>query len=299
MSRRTTVEEGSRRAGGDDLRRRLLAGAPVTERRLSLAGVSTAVLEGGDGPPVVLLHGQGGFAGMWLPVIPALVATHRVIAPDLPGLGASETPDGPLSADAVLAWLGELIERTCTAPPVLVGISLGGMIAARFAADHGDRLAGLVLADTGGLAGRVRLAPGVLLALIRHSVRPSERSAAGFLRKVSFDTERLRQRMGARWEPFSAYSLDRARTPSVRRANRSLLRELGLPAIPPEVLARIRVPTTLIWGRHDRVMPLRTAEEASRRYGWPLHVIEEAGHIAPGDQPQAFVAALRGALETG
>jgi pimeloyl-ACP methyl ester carboxylesterase len=59
MSRLQTME---------DTRQRLLAGAPVTERRLDLAGVSTAVLEGGDGPPVVLLHGQGGWAGMWLPV---------------------------------------------------------------------------------------------------------------------------------------------------------------------------------------------------------------------------------------
>ena len=69
MSRQRIAGDGSRQAAGDDARRRLLAGAPVTERRLELAGVSTAVLEGGDGPPVVLLHGQGGWAGMWLPVM--------------------------------------------------------------------------------------------------------------------------------------------------------------------------------------------------------------------------------------
>jgi len=62
MSRQPIVEDGSGRMSGDDARRRLLAGAPVTERRLDLAGVSTAVLEGGDGPPVVLLHGQGGWS---------------------------------------------------------------------------------------------------------------------------------------------------------------------------------------------------------------------------------------------
>ena len=103
MSRQRIVEDGSRRATGDDARRRLLAGAPVTERRLDLAGVSTAVLEGGDGPPVVLLHGQGGWSGMWLPVIADLVTTHRVLAPDLPGLGASEVPDGPPDAARALA----------------------------------------------------------------------------------------------------------------------------------------------------------------------------------------------------
>jgi pimeloyl-ACP methyl ester carboxylesterase len=90
--------------------------------------------------------------------------------------------------------------------------------------------------------------------------------------------------------------LDLARTPSVRAANRRLLRELGTRAIPPEELARIAVPTTLIWGRHDRVMRLRIAEAASARYGWPLHVIEDAGHFVV-EQPEAFGRALRAALE--
>ena len=84
----------TQRSAGEDPRARLLSGLPVTERRLRVAGVSTAVLEGGDGPPLVLLAGE--FAAVWMRVIPDLVTTHRVIAPDLPGLGASEVPDGPL-----------------------------------------------------------------------------------------------------------------------------------------------------------------------------------------------------------
>jgi pimeloyl-ACP methyl ester carboxylesterase len=55
------------------------------------------------------------------------------------------------------------------------------------------------------------------------------------------------------------------------------------------------VPTTLIWGRQDRVMRLRIAEKASARYGWPLEVIEDAGHLSL-EQPEAFRAALRAAL---
>jgi pimeloyl-ACP methyl ester carboxylesterase len=272
-------------------------GAPVTERRLELAGVSTAVLEGGDGAPVVLLHGQGGWAGVWLPAIAGLAGSHRVVAPDLPGLGASRTTQGPPGAETALAWLGELIDRTCATPPVLVGVSLGGSIAARFAAAHLDRLAGLVLVSMGGLVGKVRLRPRMLLALVRHATRPSERTAMAMLRQVSVDVDRARARMGARWPPFRAYSLELSRTPSIQQANRRLLRELGLPRVPPEDLARIAVPTTLIWGRQDRVMPLATAQEASARYGWPLHVVEDAGHFLGMDQPEAFLAALRGALD--
>jgi pimeloyl-ACP methyl ester carboxylesterase len=293
MTRQQIVED-SRRAIGDDARQRVLAGAPITERRLDLAGVSTALLEAGDGPPVVLLHGQGGWAGMWLPVIAELVRTHRVVAPDLPGLGASEVPDGPPDGARVLAWLGELIQRTCSEPPALVGASLGGSIAARFAIAHPDRLSRLVLVGAGSLA-RFRPAPGVVLALIRFITRPTERTQRGFFRQVVVDPARVRALMGDRWEASQAYSLDRARTPSVRAANRRMLRELGTKMIPPEDLARIAVPTSLIWGRHDRVMRLRIAEAASARYGWPLHVIEDAGHFSV-EQPEAFRAALWAAL---
>ena len=296
MSRQRIVEDGHRRAGGDEARRRVLAGAPVTERRVDLAGVSTAVLESGDGPPVVLLHGQGGWSGMWLPVVGDLRTTHRVVAADLPGLGASEMADGPPDAARVLAWLGALIQDSCPAPPVLVGASLGASIAARFAIAHPDRVAGLVLVDAGSL-GRFRPAPGVLLALVRFLARPSERTQQGFLRQVAVDPAKVEAMMGERWEASQAYNLDRARTPSVRAANRRMLRELGTKAIPPEGLARIAVPTTLIWGRHDRVMRLGIAEAASARYGWPLHVIEDAGHFVV-EQPEAFRRALRAALDT-
>jgi pimeloyl-ACP methyl ester carboxylesterase len=294
MSRQRIAEDARRRADGDGARRRVLAGSPVTERRVELAEVSTAVLEAGDGPPVVLLHGQGGWSGMWLPVVGDLMTTHRVIAADLPGLGASEVPDGPPGAARVLGWLDELIRHTCPAPPALVGASLGASIGARFAIAHPDRLSRLVLVDAGSL-GRFRPAPGVMLALIRFMARPSERTQQGFLRQVAVNPERVEAMMGERWKASQAYNLDRARTPSVRAANRRMLRELGTKAIPPGELARIAVPTTLIWGRQDRVMRLGIAETASERYGWPLHVIEDAGHFAV-EQPEAFRRALRAAL---
>jgi pimeloyl-ACP methyl ester carboxylesterase len=123
MSTQHAAKEGRPRSAGENARRRLLAGAPVTERRLQLAGVSTALLEGGDGSPVVFLQRE--FAAVWLRVIPDLVRTHRVIAPDLPGLGGSGLSDGSLDVDTYLKWLGQLIDQTCTRPPVLVGKGQG------------------------------------------------------------------------------------------------------------------------------------------------------------------------------
>jgi pimeloyl-ACP methyl ester carboxylesterase len=68
-------------------------------------------------------------------------------------------------------------------------------------------------------------------------------------------------------------------------------------AIPPRDLACITVPTTLIWGRHDLGVRLKVAEAASARYGWPLYVIENARDDPAIEQPEAFLEALRTALD--
>jgi pimeloyl-ACP methyl ester carboxylesterase len=286
---------GDRLAAMHDAREQLLTGLEVTERRLTLAGISTAVLEGGDGPPLVLLHGPGEFAAKWMRVIPDLVTSHRVVAPDLPGHGASDVDGGQLDADRIAAWLGELIDATCTSAPVMVGHVLGGAIAARFAVDRGDRLRQLVLVDTLGL-GRFRPTPRFALTLIGFQARPTERTYNRFMRQCSFDLDGLREQMGERWAPFVAYNLELAQGPGAKAVGR-MLRELGLPRIAPADLARIAVPTTLIWGRQDRANRLRVAEAASARYGWPLHVIERCADDPPRDQPEAFLQALQTATE--
>ena len=297
MSRQPEVEEPDRRSSGHDARQRLLDGIPVTERRLQLAGVSTAVLEGGDGPPVVLLHSSGEFAGVWMRVIPDLVTTHRVVAPDLPGHGASGVADSQLDTDHVVAWLGALIEDTCPSPPALVGHGIGGPIATRFAIAHPDRLSGLVLVDAFGLD-RFEPAPSFGLALHRFMEQPTEHTRDELFRQCFVDPDGLRQQLGQRWEPLAAYALDRARTPGQQAALGSLMPELGLPPIPPADLARIAVPTTMIWGRHDLQVRLPVAEVASARLGWPLHVIDNAGDDPPFEQPEAFLRALHTALGT-
>ena len=298
--RQTSKQEQSEKRhsqpAGKHARALLLAQLPVTERRLQLAGVSTAVLEGGDGPPVILLHGPGGYAAHWMQVIPGLVTTHRVIAPDLPGHGDFDAVDRALDAERVLAWLDELIERTCKSAPTLVGELLGGAIAARYASIHSDLLGGLVLADTFGLV-PFQPAPAFAQALTQFQAEPTGRTHQGLWLHCAHDLDGLRQRMGDRWEPFEAYNLDRARALGVHKAVSVLMEQFGMTAIPHVDLKRIASPTTLIWGRHDLATPLSVAEAASARYGWPLHVIENANDAPAMEQPGAFLAALRAALE--
>lgn len=281
---------------GDQARARLLAAISATERRLELAGVSTAVLDGGDGPPLVVLHGGGQSAATWIRVIPPLIATHRVVAPDLPGHGASEAPDGTLDADRVLAWLDELIEHSCPSPPALLGHTLGGAIAARYAVRHSGRIRSLVLVDALGL-GPFRPLPSFALAMVDFLARPTEHTFDRFLGQCLLDLERVRDQMGEQWGSIATCGLDDARNPSKKAAGRSLMKVFGVSAIPHADLARIHVPTALIWGRHDPQARLGVAEATSTRHGWPLHVIEDSGVDPNVEQPEALVDALRRELD--
>lgn len=280
-------------SGMSSPRERLVAATTATEHRTEFAGITTAVLEGGSGPPIVFLQGE--FGPVWVRVMPDLMATHRMIAPDLPGLGASELPSGRLDGDTLLRWLNELVERTCPQPPVLVGKGPGGALAARFAARRVDRLAGLVLVDSLGL-GRFRPPPGMALTFLSVLLRPTEQRIDRSLRNYCFvDLDGVRADMGDTYQAVADYALECFRTPRVRKAMRSLSRAVGSP-ISPADLGRITTPTTLIWGRHDVGVPVAIAEAASNRYGWPLHVIEDARDDPALEQPAAFLEALRAAL---
>lgn len=276
-------------------RARLLADVPVTERQVDAAQISTAVLEAGDGPPVILLHGPGETAVNWRWTIPDLAVTHRAIAPDLPAHGGSGSGETPLDADVAVRWLTELVERTCTDAPVVVGHVLGGAIAARFAARHSDRLRGLVLVDSLGLA-RFRPSPGFAVGFAGFLARPGERSYERFMTQCAHDRDALARRMGEEeWQAFVAYNVGLARAEHAKVAGQ-LFRKAGTPPIPPHELERIATPTTLIRGRHDQALHLGIAERARARYGWPLHVIDDAIDDPARDQPGAFLRLLRGVL---
>ena len=281
-----------------DPRERMIAGLGARERSLELNGVTTPILEAGEGRPIVALHGPGANATHWAEVIPALSRSHRFVAPDLPGQGQSKLGDAELTGELVLAWLEELIETTCDAPPVLVGVAAGGAIGARYAADPGRPIEALVLVDALGLR-EFEPTPEFGAALNAFVAEPTTRTHELLWRQCALDLDRVRERMGERWDAFEAYNVDRATDPGVQAALGAMLNEFVVPAIPAAELDRIAVPTTLIWGRQDRATPVEVAERASARHGWQLTVIESCADDPPVEQPEAFVEALRAAVGNG
>jgi pimeloyl-ACP methyl ester carboxylesterase len=295
MSRQRELQVPGRRVADDQARRRLLAGIPVTERRLELAGVSTALLEGGDGPPMVLMHGGIETGGVyWAPVISRLAESYRLVVPDVPGLGESEPVDR-LDAVVFAEWFTALLRLTCDEKPTLISHSMDGSLTARFASQHGDLLRGLVLYGAPGI-GHYRVPLGLLITAIRFDLRPSERNNARFADWAFLDPDRTRRRDPEWYDAFMAYGLSRGSVPHVKRTMRQLVKA-GSKQIPDAELESIDVPTALIWGRRDRMVPLRVAELASSKFGWPLHVVDDVGHVPHIEQPEAFLGALGTAVQ--
>ena len=272
-------------------RRRLLEGVQVSERHTELNGIPTVVLEAGSGAPIVLFHGPGEFAERWFRVIPRLASTHRVLAPDFPGHGRSGTNPAGLDADQVFEWIDALLDECCDRPPILVGHILGGAVAARYASVRPDRLERLVLVDSLGLA-KFRPSPKFALGLAGFMIRPTQRSHRRFMRQCLADDTAVEQSMGDKWNDLRDYSLDRASDPQVKAAMKFFMGELGVPRIPAQDLEAISVPTSLVWGRHDRANRVQVAEAAGERLGWPLHIIDGAADDPPVETPDEFVDAI-------
>jgi pimeloyl-ACP methyl ester carboxylesterase len=282
--------------GGPE-RERMLAGLGLSERRLHLGGTETAVLEAGDGPPLVLLHGGIECGGpYWAPVIGRLAADHRVIVPDMPGLGLSAGPartDEPLFA----AWLAALLGATCDQRPALVAHSLTGTLVMRFAAAHGDLLERLAIYASPGV-GPYRIPLGLRAVAIPFSLRPTERGMRRFQRFALADSERTRDLDPDWFDAWAAFTLERARDRDVKRAMRAMLKSCAQ-AVPDERLRAIPVPASLIWAREDRMTPFALGADASDRLGWPLHAIDGAAHVPHIETPQAFLRALAAWEEAG
>jgi 2-hydroxymuconate-semialdehyde hydrolase len=285
---------GSNHAGTPDAdgppRERMLAGVRVRKRTVALAGASTTLLEAGDGPPVVLLHGGIECGGaIWAPIVNRLAERSRLVIPDIPGFGES-APPARLDSDFFDAWLDALLERTCAQPPVLVAHSLAGSHAARYAVGHGDRLRRLVVCAAPGI-GPHRMPLRLRAVAIRFAIRPTPRNAERFERFALLDRGRTRGRNPEWFDAFSSYCLERAQLPHVKRAMRELVRT-GARRVADAALARVQVPVGLVWGRGDRMTPLATVAPTAAHLGWPLNVIEGAAHVPQLEQPESFLAAL-------
>ncbi len=269
----------------------MLADLNVDRRIVEVDGIATSIITSGTGRPLVLLHGGIECGGaMWAPVITPLAAEHHVIAPDVPGLGES-SPADRLDLGTFSSWFLGLLDALDLERPAVAAHSLLGSLMARFASHHNDVLGRLVVYGAPAV-GPYRMPWRLRYVAIRFAIRPTEVNAERFDRFALLDVDATRRRDPAWYSAFDRYTRSRARVRHVRRTMNQLIDTQTKPMSAHE-LEQITVPTSLLWGKHDRIVPLAIGQHAADHHGWPLHVIDDAAHAPHIEQPERFVAALQ------
>lgn len=265
---------------------------------MTLHGRQVAYAEAGSGPVLLLIHGMGGTLENWQVVIELLAREHTVIAPDLPGHGASAPGAGDYSIGALAAGLRDLLVALGHDRATLVGHSLGGGIAMQFAYQFPEVAERLVLVSSGGLGSEVS---SVLRAAALPGAKLFIAATAGPGRVAGSAIARGLGAVGLQPKPDLA---------EVGRAYASLAdpehREAFLATLRSVVGTRGQrvnagdrlyltegVPVLIIWGERDPIIPVRHGEDACRAMpGSRLEIFDRAGHMPQLEEPGRFVAVV-------
>ncbi|MEU6996727.1 alpha/beta fold hydrolase [Nonomuraea sp. NPDC046570] len=237
----------------------------------------------GTGAPLILVHGIGHHWQAWLPVIDRLAASRDVIAVDLPGFGRSPgLPEGtPYTAESLADAVEEFCERLGVREPHVAGNSLGGYIALELASRGAVRSA-TVLSPAGFWSRAELLWCQAVLRGLRASAMalPPEQAARSARSPLgrALSAGLLVARPG-RLDPAALMASAEALVGSAG-FDETLASFSGLmPPAPP------KVPITIAWGEHDRLLPCRQAVRAAKWSGQRVKLLKGCGHVPMSDDP--------------
>lgn len=259
---------------------------------------------GGDAsrPALVFVHGLGGSWQNWLENLLPFAATHRVVALDLPGFGASPLPRKPISIPGYAALLDRLFALLGIDGAALVGNSMGGLISAELALRHPQRVERLVLVSAAGLtpadrynprafAAFKRLERGLQLAGSQVSTRSTELARRQRLRRGAFVV--VADAPEVLPCALVAEQIKGAGKPGFMAASEALL---TYPI--RDRVSEIACPTLVVWGQRDRLVPVRDADEYEQLIPNARKVVyARTGHVPQLERPARFNTDLRAFLE--
>ena len=276
---------------------------PMESKTATLHGRSMTYAEAGEGPVLLLVHGMGGGYENWREVIGPLSRSHTVVAPDLPGHGASAPGNGDYSVGALAVGLRDLMLALGHERATLVGHSLGGGIAMQLAYQFPEFAERLVLVSSGGLG------PEVSLVLRAAALPGSELSIAASAQMASWVGPLVSKGLAAARLRPSPATVEVARgyaslsDPRRRAAFLATLRSVvgvggqRIDASDHLYLAA-GIPTLIVWGARDPIIPVSHGERAHAAIpGSRLEIFEGIGHIPQLEAPARFVAVLEQFLE--
>ncbi|HLJ02122.1 MAG TPA: alpha/beta hydrolase [Solirubrobacteraceae bacterium] len=236
----------------------------------------------GEGPPVLLIMGLGLSGGAWWRTVPVLARHFRVITFDNRGVGRSHSLTYSFTTEAMADDAATVLDAAGIGEAHVYGISLGGMVAQQLALRHPERVSSLVLGATHG-GGRRAVPPGdeVVDFFRRRLTLPQEEATWASVpynygpacrrRHAGRIAEDVAQRLA---HPFPAGAY-RAQLYAARLHN-CLSR-----------LSRVKAPTMIVHGRHDRLIPVKNAYLMAERMPQArLEILAQSGHLYPTEQPE-------------
>ena len=264
---------------------------------------------GGEGSPLLMVHGLGGNALNWMAVGPALARRHHAVAIDLAGFGQTPLFNRSAAVGANADLVRHFIDKVFDEPVILMGNSMGGHISILVAADHPEKVERLVLVDPAVPGVHVRRPEAALLGVM------AALSLPGLAENLLDRRAKMLGPEGLVRETLAAVCVDPSRVSAdvveahVRltseRANlgrqnyRALLqatRSIGLRMADPRFWPRakmVKAPTLVIHGELDHVIPLAAARELVQRLpGWKLEIIPGVGHVPMMEVPDQFLRAF-------
>jgi pimeloyl-ACP methyl ester carboxylesterase len=260
--------------------------------RVDVDGTPVNYVDRGSGgrEPVVLVHGLGGQWQNWLENIPRIAQERRVLALDLPGFGLTPEPDEEISIPGYGRFVNAFCDALGLGEVAVVGNSMGGYIAAEVAIQFPQRVSRLVLVSAAGISS-AETARAPILTAGRVATALAAYSAARYRALASRPLSRhLSLAMVARHPRLLKADL----------AYEGFFKGAGKPGFDAALrasldydfrdrLPEVRVPTLIVWGEKDAIIPVRDANEFERLISDSRKVVmRDTGHIPMAERPQAF-----------
>ncbi|HEY8580788.1 MAG TPA: alpha/beta hydrolase, partial [Beijerinckiaceae bacterium] len=243
----------------------------------TVEGVETNIVRGGVGSPLLFLHGANG-GGRWLPFMDKLAERFDVIAPEHPGFGRSGTPDWLDNVRDLAQFYHSFLRKLDLKDVTLVGTSLGGWLAAEIAVRDSSRLRALVLACAAGV--RIKGVPKGNLFLWTQEE----------LTRNLFHDPAIAERMLAM--PVSDEERNIGLKNRLTTAKLAWSPRLADPDL-EKWIHRIAVPTLVLWGREDKLIPVAYADRfAALIPGAQVKIFDGCGHLPHVEATDDYVAAI-------
>jgi pimeloyl-ACP methyl ester carboxylesterase len=260
------------------------------QKEITIYGQKIHYVEAGSGPNVILLHGLGGSSQVWQFNIGPLAEKYHVFVPDQIGFGKSDKPLVNYRIRTYVDFLDQFCKQLGITRPTLIGNSMGGWIAAIYAATYPDRVDKLVLADAAGYA-----PPKDFDTRAFFGLNPTTRegmkilSARVFYNKAFLTDAAIDQAMAARLGAGDGYTI-KSITESIIRGEDFL----------DDVVKTIKTPTLIVWGREDGLVPLSEGERFHKDIAVSTMIVfDQCAHVPNIEKAGEFNAAVIKFLSAG